>query len=90
MFLRGCLWRRSTSPASLERIYMIRLVSDHYPAESFEARKLLKYEATETVSPLFVMDVFALDAMTEMLSLTCCRSRRHRPKFFELFRTLSD
>ena len=47
---------------------MIRLVSDHYPAESFEARKLLKYEATETVSPLFVMDVFALDAMTEMLS----------------------
>ena len=28
----------------------------------------MKYEATETVSPLFAMDVFALDAMTETLS----------------------
>ena len=29
-------------------------------------------------------------AETEVGMLTCCRSRRHRPKLLELFRTLSD
>ena len=57
-----------TLPASLKRIYLICLVSDHYPALSFQARQFLKFAATDTISPPFVMDVFALDAMTEMLS----------------------
>ena len=57
-----------TLPASLRRIYVICLISDHYPALSFQARQFLKFMATDTVSPPFVMDVFALDAMTEMLS----------------------
>lgn len=56
-----------TLPASLKRIYMICLISDHYPALSFQTRQFLKYAATDTISPPFVMDVFALDAMTEML-----------------------
>ena len=55
-------------PASLKRIYVICLISDHYPAQSFQARQFLKFAATETISPPFVMDIFALDAMTEMLS----------------------
>lgn len=55
-------------PASLKRIYVICLISDHYPALSFQARKFLEFVATDTISPPFVMDVFALDAMTEMLS----------------------
>ncbi|WP_269498068.1 SEC-C metal-binding domain-containing protein [Castellaniella sp. S9] len=57
-----------TLPARLKRIYVICLVSDHYPALSFQARQFLKFTATHTISPPFVMDVFALDAMTEMLS----------------------
>ncbi|MCX7060599.1 MAG: SEC-C metal-binding domain-containing protein [Gammaproteobacteria bacterium] len=54
-------------PARLKRIYVICLVSDHYPALSFQARQFLKFAASDTISPPFVMDVFALDAMTEML-----------------------
>lgn len=57
-----------TLPASLKRIYVICLISNHYPALSFQARQFLKFTATDTISPPFVMDVFALDAMTEMLS----------------------
>lgn len=55
-------------PTSLKQIYVICLISDHYPALSFQARQFLKFAATDTISPPFVMDVFALDAMTEMLS----------------------
>lgn len=57
-----------TLPASLKRIYVICLISDHYPALRFQARQFLNFAATDTISPPFVMDVFALDAMTEMLS----------------------
>lgn len=57
-----------TLPVSLKRIYVVCLISDHYPALSFQARQFLKFAATDTISPPFVMDVFALDAMTEMLS----------------------
>lgn len=55
-------------PASLKRIYVLCLISDHYPALSFQARQFLTCAPTATMSPPFVMDVFALDAMTEMLS----------------------
>ncbi len=57
-----------TLPASLKRIYVICLISDHYPALSFQVRQFLTFTATDTISPPFVMDVFALDAMAEMLS----------------------
>jgi len=57
-----------TLPASLKRIYVLCLISDHYPALSFQARQFLTSTPTATVSSPFVMDVFALDAMTEMLS----------------------
>ncbi|MFH6568402.1 MULTISPECIES: SEC-C metal-binding domain-containing protein [Pseudomonas] len=57
-----------TLPAKLKRIYVLCLISDHYPALSFQARQFLKCVPTMTISPPFVMDVFALDAMTEMLS----------------------
>lgn len=57
-----------TLPARLKRIYVICLIADHYPALSFQALEFLKFAATDTISPPFVMDVFALDAMSEMLS----------------------
>jgi len=57
-----------TLPKSLKQIYVICLISDHYPALSFQAEQFLKFTATDTISPPFVMDVFALDAIAEMLS----------------------
>lgn len=54
-------------PDKLKRIYVLCLIADHYPALSFQARQFLKCTPTATISPPFLMDVFALDAMTEML-----------------------
>jgi Nuclease-related domain len=55
-------------PSSLKRIYVLCLIADHYPALSFQARQFLTAAPSPITSPPFVMDVFALDAMTEMLS----------------------
>lgn len=48
-------------------IYPISIVSDHYPALTFQARQFLKVSIHEPILPPLVIDVFALDAMTEML-----------------------
>lgn len=55
-------------PKNLKRIYVVCLVSDHYPALSFQVHQFLAFKATNTISAPFVMDVFALDAISEMLS----------------------
>jgi len=54
-------------PRQFKEIYIFCVVSDHYPALSFQARQFLKYEQTECILPPFVMDVFLLDVMTEFL-----------------------
>ncbi len=51
----------------IKEIYILCVVSDHYPALSFQARAFLQSERTDVIHPPFVMDVFTLDAMTEML-----------------------
>ena len=51
----------------ITQIYVICLVADHYPALAAQARQLLKFTATAKIAPPFVMDVFNLDAMAEML-----------------------
>lgn len=48
-------------------IYPFCITSEHYPALSFQARQFLKFQETENIKPPFVMDVFLLDVMTEML-----------------------
>lgn len=53
-----------------EEIYILCIVSDHYPSLSFQVRQFLKVETTEIVKYPFVMDVFNLDTMTEMLQKT--------------------
>jgi len=53
---------------ALEEIYIFCVVSDHYPALAFQARQFLKFEATDQIPPPFVIDIFTLDALTEMLS----------------------
>lgn len=56
-----------TFDRGFKEIYILCVVSDHYPALSFQARHFLKHQETEIVRPPFVLDVFTLDVMTEML-----------------------
>ncbi|WP_174263652.1 SEC-C metal-binding domain-containing protein [Hyphomicrobium sp. CS1BSMeth3] len=49
-------------------IYPVCLVSDHYPALAAQAQELLREHPTNVISAALVIDVFALDAMTEMLA----------------------
>jgi hypothetical protein len=52
---------------SLKMVYPVCIVADHYPALSFQARQFLKAQTAPRISAPLVTDVFALDAMTEML-----------------------
>jgi SEC-C motif/Nuclease-related domain len=54
-------------PHELKEIYILCVVSDHYPALSFQSRQFLQTENIDRVQAPLVMDVFAVDAMTEML-----------------------
>lgn len=60
--------REVVLPQTLKRIYPLCIVTDHYPALSFQARQFLSFEKSDTIAAPLVTDVFALDAMTEMLS----------------------
>lgn len=59
--------REVVLPDDIKEIYIFCVVSDHYPALSFQARQFLKTESIDRVQAPLVMDVFAVDAMTEML-----------------------
>lgn len=54
-------------PGKFSEIYLFCLVSDSYPALSFQSRQFLKVKESESVMHPFVMDVFLLDVMTEFL-----------------------
>lgn len=64
-FLDG-LGRELALP-DLKQVYILCMVADHYPALSFQVRQFLKIETSSAIPPPFVLDVFTLDAMTEML-----------------------
>ena len=49
-------------------IFPLTVVVDHYPALALQARHLLRVKATDQIVSPLVTDVFALDAITEMLS----------------------
>lgn len=51
-----------------KEIYIVCIVSDHYPALSFQAKQFLKYETSGTIKPPFIMDIFYLDVMAEFLN----------------------
>jgi hypothetical protein len=55
-------------PKTLREIYPVCVVADHYPALAFQVQEFLTYKAAGAVQPPLVLDVFALDAITEMLS----------------------
>lgn len=54
-------------PRDFKEIYIFCVICDHYPALAFQARQFLKYKTDAVIQPPFVMDIFTLDAMTEML-----------------------
>lgn len=51
-----------------KEIYPICVVSDSYPALASQARHFLSYKTTKIIHPPFVMDVFFLDVLCEMLN----------------------
>ena len=54
-------------PESIKKIHPVCLVSEHYPALSFQARQFLKYKKSDLIETPLVCDVFLLDVITEML-----------------------
>ncbi|MGN7918588.1 SEC-C metal-binding domain-containing protein [Lysobacter sp. 22409] len=54
-------------PYSPKDIFIFNVISDHYPALAFQTRQYLEYQETAQIRSPFVMDVFLLDALTEML-----------------------
>jgi hypothetical protein len=54
-------------PGRLKEIYPICVVADHYPSLSFQVRQFLRYKSTGVIQAPFVMDIFTLDVLAEML-----------------------
>lgn len=55
-------------PARPRTVFPLTVVADHYPALALQARHLLRVKSTDQIASPLVTDVFALDAITEMLS----------------------
>ena len=51
----------------VEKVFVVCLVADHYPALAAQARQFLQFEPADHVAAPLVMDVFLLDALAEML-----------------------
>lgn len=54
-------------PPQVEKVFVLCLVADHYPALAAQARQFLRFEPVDRVAAPLVMDVFLLDALAEML-----------------------
>lgn len=51
----------------LKEVFIICALSELYPALAFQSNQFLKTKTTDAIRPPIVTDVFAIDAMTEML-----------------------
>jgi hypothetical protein len=54
-------------PDPIKEIFPVCIVSDHYPALSFQARQFLNYKIDAKIKAPVVTDVFALDIIADML-----------------------
>jgi hypothetical protein len=54
-------------PAEVTEIFVFCVVSDHYPALSFQTRQFLKTREVPRVQAALVTDVFLIDVLTELL-----------------------
>ncbi|MGF1630204.1 MAG: YecA family protein [Kiloniellaceae bacterium] len=53
--------------ATLKKIHPVCVVSDHYPALSFQAQQFLAFNPTDNIEQPLVCDVFFIDVITEFL-----------------------
>jgi len=51
----------------LKEIYIICVVSDHYPTLSMQVREFLQYKTTDIIFTPYVIDVFFIDILCEFL-----------------------
>jgi len=51
----------------IKEIFIVCIVSDQYPALSFQCQSFLKYKTSEIIKSPFIADVFILDVLCEML-----------------------
>jgi hypothetical protein len=54
-------------PHALKNVHPICVVSDHYPALTFQAQQFLVFEPTNRIEPPLICDVFFIDVVTEFL-----------------------
>lgn len=59
--------RTVSRPPEIKEVYVFCVVSDHYPALSFQSSQFLELKEVAGIHPPLVVDVFALDVLTEML-----------------------
>lgn len=52
---------------SINVVFPVCILADHYPALSFQSHQFLKVRATDSVRPPLVTDVFTLDVIAEFL-----------------------
>ena len=48
-------------------VFIITVLSESYPALAFQTKQFLHYQSTDKIAAPIIMDVFAIDVMTEML-----------------------
>ena len=58
---------RSIDVRPPKEVFIITVLSEAYPAVAFQARQFFRYQSAKTICPPIVTDIFAIDAMTEML-----------------------
>lgn len=61
------LWWELKINRNIAEIYPLSIISDHYPALSIQARHFLKQKQHPIIKSAFVIDIFTLDVITEIL-----------------------
>lgn len=72
-------------PKELKEIYILCVLSEQYPSLPYQTGQFLRVEKTKQIMEPFVMDIFLLDTMTEML-----RSPLHFLSYINRRTTYSD
>ncbi|MBB3182714.1 hypothetical protein FHR95_000238 [Halomonas fontilapidosi] len=66
--LKDSTGREIKAQKHYKEIYILCLVSDHYPALTFQSRNFLNYQTTNNILPPIASDIFLLDTLTEFLN----------------------
>lgn len=75
-----------------KEIYIFCVVSDHYPALTMQAYNFIQYTETNIIKAPFIMDIFLLDVLSEMLDnpLYFLSYINKRTKYFKEFIAQSE